>query len=99
MAAAAAGSPGRSRDSRLRQSWILARRHLDLIRLDWRTLFILMLMMPLIGLLFMSVSAKNDLTGRPGTAEQIRKSLESQVAQKIRDWERKPAGERGKLDG
>ncbi|OGO39098.1 MAG: hypothetical protein A2W35_09320 [Chloroflexi bacterium RBG_16_57_11] len=98
MAAAAPNPPRRSRDSHLRQSWILARRQLDLIRLDWRTLFILMLMLPLIGLLFMSVSAKNDLTGRPGTPEQIRDSLESQVSQKIRDWERKPVDERGKLD-
>ena len=98
IAAPAPRPPRRSRDSRLRQSWILARRHLDLIRLDWRTLFILMLMMPLIGLLFMSVSAKNDFTGRPGTPEQIRNSLESQVSQSIREWERKPPGERGKLD-
>jgi hypothetical protein len=71
---------------------------MDLIRLDWRTLFILMLMMPLIGLLFMSVSGKNDLTGRPGTPEQIRDSLEIQVSQKIREWERKSPGERGKLE-
>jgi ABC transport system ATP-binding/permease protein len=98
IAAAAPRPPRRSRDSRLRQSVILARRHIDLIRLDWRTLFILMLMMPLIGLLFMSVSAKNDFTGRPGTPEQIRNSLESQVAQSIREWERKPPSERGKLD-
>jgi hypothetical protein len=60
--------------------------------------FILMLMMPLIGLLFMSVSAKNDFTGRPGTPEQIRDSLESQVSQRIREWERKPVSERGKLE-
>ncbi len=72
IAAAAPPPSRRARDSRLRQSWILARRHLDLIRLDWRTLFILMLMMPLIGLLFMAVSNKNDFTGRPGSAEQIR---------------------------
>jgi ABC-type multidrug transport system permease subunit len=57
-----------------------------------------MLMMPLIGLLFMSVSAKNDFTGRPGSSEQIRDSLESQVSQRIREWERKPVAERGKLE-
>jgi ABC-type multidrug transport system ATPase subunit/ABC-type multidrug transport system permease subunit len=97
--AATAPRPSRrARDSRLRQSWILARRQIDLIRLDWRTLFILLLMMPLIGLLFMAVSSKNDFTGRPGTPEQIRNSLESQVTQKIREWERKPPAERGKLD-
>jgi ABC-type multidrug transport system ATPase subunit/pSer/pThr/pTyr-binding forkhead associated (FHA) protein len=98
IAAAAPRPLRRSRDSRLRQSWILARRHLDLIRLDWRTLFILMLMLPLIGLLFMSVSGKTDFTGRPGSAEQIRLSLESQVLQKIRQWEQKTPAIRGKLD-
>jgi len=61
-------------------------------------LFILMLMMPLIGLLFMSVSGKNDFTGRPGSPEQIRSSLETQVSQNIREWERQTPGERGKLD-
>lgn len=96
--AQAARPPRRSRDSRLRQSWILARRHLDLIRFDWRTLFILLLMMPLIGFLFMSVSSKYDFTGRPGSSEQIRLSLETQVAQKIRQWERQAPAERGKLD-
>jgi ABC-type multidrug transport system ATPase subunit/pSer/pThr/pTyr-binding forkhead associated (FHA) protein/ABC-type multidrug transport system permease subunit len=100
-AAIAASAPRplkRSRDSRLRQSWILARRHLDLIRMDWRTLFILMLMLPLIGLLFMSVSGRYDFTGRPGSSEQIRASLESQVMQKIRQWEQLSPAERGKLD-
>lgn len=96
--AMASRPPRRARVSRLRQSWILARRHLDLIRFDWRTLFILLLMMPLIGFLFMSVSEKYDFTGRPGSPEQIRSSLETQVAQKIRQWERQAPAERGKLD-
>lgn len=46
----------RSRDSFIRQTIILARRQFDLIRLDLRTLLILLLMMPLIGALFGSVS-------------------------------------------
>lgn len=73
----AAGStpPRKSKDSFIRQTVILARRQFDLIRLDWRTLFILLLMMPLIGGLFMMVSKKDDFTGRPGTVTEIKRSL------------------------
>ena len=67
--------PRASRDSFIRQTIILARRQFDLIRLDWRTLFILLLMMPLIGALFMMVSNKDDFTGRPGTVEEIERDL------------------------
>ncbi len=56
IAAQAVAPRSRSRDSFIRQTWILARRQFDLIRLDWRTLFILLVMMPLIGLLFMAVT-------------------------------------------
>ncbi|MDI6694637.1 MAG: FHA domain-containing protein [Anaerolineales bacterium] len=98
LAAAAPPPRSRSRDSFLRQTFILARRQFDLIRFDWRTLFILLLMMPLIAFLFMSVSEKQDLTGRPGTAEQIRVELEKEVDVLIKEWEKKPASERGKLE-
>ncbi|MBN2548156.1 MAG: FHA domain-containing protein [Anaerolineales bacterium] len=47
----------RGRDSFIRQTFILARRQFDLIRMDKRTLLILLLMMPLIGLLFGFVGA------------------------------------------
>lgn len=50
-------------DSILRQIPILVRRHLDLIRHNRITLFILLFMMPLIGALFMLVSNQTDLTG------------------------------------
>ena len=56
-------APKKARDSGLRQTMILARRQLALIRNDLRTLFILLMMMPLIGLLFMLVSDKNALVG------------------------------------
>jgi ABC transport system ATP-binding/permease protein len=55
--------PRPTRDSALRQIGVLARRHLDLIRHDWITLFILLIMMPIISLLFMAVSAEEDLVG------------------------------------
>ena len=55
--------PRRSRDNFLRQTVILAQRQFDLIRLDLRTLFILLLMMPLIGALFMLVSKENAFIG------------------------------------
>jgi len=76
--------PGRrpkpARDSVLRQIWILARRQFDLIRHDIRTLFILLLMMPVIGLLFMMVSAKEDLTGKQLTPAQIEAELKAELA-------------------
>ncbi len=56
--------PKQVRDSIFRQLFILARRQFDLIRNDVRTLFILLLMMPLIGMLFMLVSEPNALVGR-----------------------------------
>jgi ABC-type multidrug transport system ATPase subunit/pSer/pThr/pTyr-binding forkhead associated (FHA) protein len=56
IAAQAVAPRRRAKDSFIRQTWILARRQFDLIRLDWRTLFILLLMMPMIGLLFMAVT-------------------------------------------
>ena len=51
------------RDSPLRQLWLLARRQFDLIRFDWITLFVLLLMMPFIAALFMVVSNEEDLVG------------------------------------
>lgn len=88
----------RSRDSFIRQTFILARRQIDLIRFDWRTLAILLLMIPLIAALFALVSAKDDFTGRPGSADQIRLELEKEVDKKIKEWEAKPTGTRGKLE-
>ena len=77
--------PPRGRDSGLRQIPILARRHIDLIRNDKRTLFILLLMMPLIALMFMMVSNEYDLTGVPLTYDEIeadlRQDVEEQIAQ------------------
>ncbi len=67
--------PRQSKDSFIRQTIILARRQFDLIRLDWKTLFILLLMMPLIGALFTMVSNKEDFTGRPGTVDEIERGL------------------------
>jgi ABC-type multidrug transport system ATPase subunit len=55
--------PQKARDSAFRQLFLLARRQFDLIRHDMRTLFILLLMMPLIAGLFAIVSHEDDLTG------------------------------------
>ena len=77
--------PPRGHDSGLRQIPILARRQIDLIRNDKRTLFILLLMMPIIALLFMMVSGQYDITGRPQTRDEIaadlRRDIEAQIAQ------------------
>ncbi len=61
----------RSRDWMLRQTWVLAMRQLSLIRHDFRTLAVLLLLMPMIGLLFMAVSGEKDLAGWKMTPEQI----------------------------
>jgi ABC transport system ATP-binding/permease protein len=71
--------PARTRDSSLRQGVILARRQLDLIRFNRATLFILLLMMPIIALLFMAVSNKEDLTGLQLSTEQIDQMLKDQL--------------------
>ena len=77
--------PPRGHDSGLRQIPILARRQIDLIRNDKRTLFILLLMMPIIALLFMMVSGQYDITGRPQTRDEIAadltRDIEDQIAQ------------------
>ena len=70
----------RARDSTLRQIGILARRQFDLIRHDVRTLFILLLMMPIIAVLFMMVSNKEDLTGKPLTQSKIEAELGAELA-------------------
>jgi len=74
----------RSRASFIRQTWILARRHFDLIRHDVRTLIILLVMLPLIAALFAAVSKPRDLIGGYKTPsgytedfEIIKKTIES----------------------
>ncbi len=69
----------KSRDSFLRQTGILARRQFDLIRFDWRTLFILLLMLPMLGMLFAMVSKEDDFVGRPGTIAQIDAALTEEL--------------------
>jgi ABC-type multidrug transport system ATPase subunit len=68
-----------AKDSFIRQTVILARRQFDLIRYDWRTLFILLIMVPLISLLFMGVSHEYDLIGRPGNYAAITDSLKQEL--------------------
>jgi ABC-type multidrug transport system ATPase subunit/pSer/pThr/pTyr-binding forkhead associated (FHA) protein len=80
-AMAASIPPRRSKDSFIRQTIILSRRQFDLIRFDWRTLFILLLMLPLLGGLFAMVSSVNDLVGRPGNVEQIDAALTQELSQ------------------
>ncbi len=97
--ASAAPPPRRSKDSFLRQTLILVRRQFDLIRFDWRTLAILLLMVPLISALFAGVSEPTDFTGKSGTLSMIQFDLENQVEAKIKAWEKLPNNkDRPKLD-
>lgn len=56
--------PPRSRDSFLRQTLVLARRQVDLIRFDTRTLLTLLLIVPVIGILFGGVSKPYAFKGQ-----------------------------------
>ena len=58
---------------------ILARRQFDLIRFDWRTLFILLMLMPMLGALFAMVNKEDALVGRSGTIAQIEADLTSEI--------------------
>lgn len=70
----------RTHDSALRQVGILVMRQFELIRRDLRTLFVLLVMMPIIGLLFMMVSNKQDLAGRrPTTVAAIEEDLKAKL--------------------
>jgi len=71
--------PKRARDSMIRQTVILARRMLDLIRHDMRMLVVLLFMMPFIGLMFMAVSKESVLVGRPGSAESIKADIQDRL--------------------
>jgi ABC-type multidrug transport system ATPase subunit/pSer/pThr/pTyr-binding forkhead associated (FHA) protein len=71
---------GRKRDAMLRQLFLLARRQFDLIRHDVRTLFVLLVMMPIIAGLFMAVSGKADLTGWEMSQAGIDAALEERLA-------------------
>ena len=55
--------PPRARDPFLRQTYILSRRQIDLIRFDVRTLLTLLLIVPLIGVLFGGVSHPYSFKG------------------------------------
>lgn len=73
------GSSRGSKDSLVRQTWILARRQFDLIRNNWMMLIILLALMPLISLLFMAVSNKHDLTGWPLAEHQVQNVLRAEI--------------------
>ncbi len=70
----------RSRDSLLRQLFILTQRKMDLLRHDLRTLFVMLCVMPLIGLAFMAVGDGQSITGlRPATNEEIAVQLKDKL--------------------
>lgn len=75
--------PQKSRDSAFRQLFLLARRQFDLIRHDMRTLFILLLMMPLIAGLFAIVSHEDDLTGWQLSPQRVEDRLLADLQKEI----------------
>ncbi|MFC1878908.1 FHA domain-containing protein [Chloroflexota bacterium] len=88
IAAAVPAQSRRAKDSAIRQMFILARRQFDLIRLDPRTLFILLLMLPLIGALFAGVAKGYDFKGERedglGPDERLTiAQIEAQITQEM----------------
>jgi ABC transport system ATP-binding/permease protein len=89
------GGPGTSKpprvhDSFFRQTWLLARRQFDLTRMDIRTLFILLLMMPFIAMLFVVVTKDDALIGRGDKSiESIEADLREQA---LKEYEKYPNG-------
>jgi ABC transport system ATP-binding/permease protein len=75
--------PQKTRDSAFRQLFLLARRQFDLIRHDMRTLFILLLMMPLIAGLFAIVSHEDDLTGWQLSPQRVEDRLLADLQKEI----------------
>ena len=54
-----------NQSSALRQFFILTQRNLELIRRDYFSLFVLLAVMPIIGLLLALIAGRYDLTGHP----------------------------------
>jgi ABC transport system ATP-binding/permease protein len=71
--------PRRARDSVLRQMRVLARRQIDLVRHDSKTLLSIAIMVPLIAAIFTLVSGQYDLVGLPLDKEQVRAELEESL--------------------
>jgi len=58
-------SPPRApRVSSLRQLWLLTRRYLELVRRDYLSLFVLLAVMPIIGVLLLIIAKPEDLVGK-----------------------------------
>jgi len=72
-------SSRRSKDSLVRQTWILAQRQFDLIRNNKMMLMILLALMPIISALFMTVSNEYDLTGWPISEPQVQNVLRAEI--------------------
>jgi len=77
--------PKRAKDSFIRQAILLARRQFDLTRMDIRTLFIILLMVPLIGFLFMSVSGADVLVGKYASGAEAEEQMKEDLEGKEKD--------------
>jgi len=77
--------PKHAKDSFFRQAILLARRQFDLTRMDVRTLFIILLMVPLIGILFMSVSNEEVLVGKYASGAEAERLMKEELEGKPKD--------------
>jgi len=68
-----------AKDSFIRQTIILARRQFDLVRYDWRTLFVLLLIAPLLGGLFAMVSTSDDFVSPYKNIEDVDKAMKKEL--------------------
>lgn len=82
---ATAPPPRRAKDSFIRQAILLARRQFDLTRMDMRTLFIILLMVPLIGFMFMSVSNADAFVGKYASGAEAEEEMKDDLDGKAKD--------------
>lgn len=82
--AAAGGAPAQRRPaprqkvSTLQQYAVLTRRYFELIRRDRLSLFILLAVMPIIGILLLMMANTNDLIGKP--PDQVRTEVQQEIS-------------------
>lgn len=81
--AAPSASTTQARANWLAQFWTLTQRYFTLVSRDWTSLFTLLLVMPLIGLLLLLMAGPHDLVGREPAA--VQREIQEQIAEKEAD--------------
>ena len=81
--AGASRQPAHRQAYTFQQFWVLARRYFELIRRDVTSLFVLLAIMPLIGLLLLVMAKPHDLVGK--SPEVVRTEIQQSIDDKRAD--------------